>query len=50
LVEVFTVWSAGEYQTRRPLPLDEAAGFTITEAQRLRAGSVERAAAVKPVG
>jgi ubiquinone/menaquinone biosynthesis C-methylase UbiE len=49
LVEVFTSRS-GEYQTRRPLPLVEAAGFAITESQRLKMGSVERVAARKPTG
>jgi hypothetical protein len=45
---VFTARSAGEYQTRRPLPLVQAAGFTIQETQRLKAGTVERVAATKP--
>jgi ubiquinone/menaquinone biosynthesis C-methylase UbiE len=49
LLELFTVRSAGEYQTRRPLPLVQATGFVIEETQRLKAGTVERVAAVKPV-
>jgi ubiquinone/menaquinone biosynthesis C-methylase UbiE len=47
LVEVFTARS-GEYQTRRPLPHLKAAGFEITESQRLKAATVERVAARKP--
>jgi ubiquinone/menaquinone biosynthesis C-methylase UbiE len=47
LLEVFTVRTAGEYQTRRPLPLVQAAGFVVEESQRLKAGTVERLAAVK---
>jgi SAM-dependent methyltransferase len=47
LVDVFTARS-GEYQTRRPLPLVEAAGFEITGSQRLKIGTVERVAARKP--
>jgi ubiquinone/menaquinone biosynthesis C-methylase UbiE len=47
LVEVFTARS-GEYQTRRPLPLVRAAGFEITESQRLKIGTVERVAARRP--
>jgi ubiquinone/menaquinone biosynthesis C-methylase UbiE len=48
LLEVITVRTAGEYQTRRPLPLVQAAGFVVAESQRLKAGTVERLAAVKP--
>jgi ubiquinone/menaquinone biosynthesis C-methylase UbiE len=48
LLEVVTVRTAGEHQTRRPLPVVRAAGFTIEESERLKAGSVERVAAVKP--
>jgi hypothetical protein len=48
LFEAFTVRAAGEYQTRRPLPLVRAAGFIVEETQRLKAGTVERVAAVKP--
>jgi ubiquinone/menaquinone biosynthesis C-methylase UbiE len=48
LVEQFTIRSAGEYMTRRPLPLVLAAGFEIVETQRLKVGTVERIAARKP--
>ena len=48
LVEQFTVRAAGEYQTRRQLPLVRAAGFDVVETQRLKAGTVERIAARKP--
>jgi ubiquinone/menaquinone biosynthesis C-methylase UbiE len=47
LVEVFTARS-GEYQTRRPVLHVKAAGFEITESQRLKLGSVERVAARRP--
>jgi ubiquinone/menaquinone biosynthesis C-methylase UbiE len=47
LVEVFTARS-GEYQTRRPILHVKAAGFEITESQRLKMGSVERVAARRP--
>ena len=47
LLEVFTSRS-GEYQTRRPLPLVRAAGFEVVEAERLKAGTVERVAARRP--
>ena len=49
LVEQLTVRTAGEHMTRRQLPLAEAAGFDIVETQRLKAGTVERIAARKPV-
>jgi ubiquinone/menaquinone biosynthesis C-methylase UbiE len=48
LLESFTIRSAGEHQTRRPLPLVEAKGFLVDERQRLKAGTVERVAAIKP--
>jgi ubiquinone/menaquinone biosynthesis C-methylase UbiE len=48
LVEQFTIRTAGEYQTRRQLPLVQAAGFEIVETERLKAGTVERIAARKP--
>ncbi len=38
----------GDYQTRRPLPLVEARGFTVSHSQRSRKGLVERVVAVKP--
>jgi ubiquinone/menaquinone biosynthesis C-methylase UbiE len=49
LVEQFTRRAAGEHQTRRQLPLVRAAGFEIVETQRLKAGTVERIAARKPL-
>lgn len=49
LVETLTIRTAGEHMTRRPLPLVEAAGFTVEERERLKAGTVERVAARKPV-
>jgi len=48
LVEQVTGRAAGEYFTRRPLPLVEAAGFELVEAERLKAGTVERVHAVRP--
>ena len=48
LLELFTARAAGEHQTRHPKPLVVAAGFRIEESQRLKAGVVERLAAVKP--
>lgn len=48
LLETVTVRTAGEHQTRRPLPLLRAAGFEVEQAQRLRAGTVERVAARRP--
>jgi ubiquinone/menaquinone biosynthesis C-methylase UbiE len=49
VIEQFTIRAAGEHMTRRQLPLVEAAGFEIVETQRLKAGTVERIAARKPV-
>jgi ubiquinone/menaquinone biosynthesis C-methylase UbiE len=49
LIEQLTIRAAGEHMTRRQLPLVEAAGFEIVETQRLKAGTVERIAARKPV-
>lgn len=48
LVEQVTRRVAGEFQTRRQRPLVESAGFTVTESERLKAGTVERVHAVKP--
>jgi ubiquinone/menaquinone biosynthesis C-methylase UbiE len=48
LLEKLTVRMLGDYQTRRPLPLVEQAGFVIQERQRLKAGMVERLAATRP--
>jgi ubiquinone/menaquinone biosynthesis C-methylase UbiE len=49
LVGQITVRTAGEHFTRRQLPLVQAAGFQIVEAERLKAGTVERIHAVKPL-
>lgn len=48
LLEKMTVRMLGDYQTRRPLPLVEQVGFVIRRQERLKAGMVERVAAVKP--
>jgi ubiquinone/menaquinone biosynthesis C-methylase UbiE len=48
LLEQVTVWAVGEHFTRRQLPLVQAAGFQVIEAERLKAGTVERIHAVKP--
>ena len=48
LAERVTIRAAGEHFTRRQLPLVKAAGFQIAEAERLKAGTVERVHAVKP--
>lgn len=47
LLEKLTLRQAGEYQTRRPLPLVMAAGFTIEHSERMKAGVIERLTAVK---
>jgi ubiquinone/menaquinone biosynthesis C-methylase UbiE len=47
LVELVTVRSSGEHQTRRPLLVAAASGFELVETQRLRAGTVERVHARK---
>lgn len=47
-VEKVTVRLAGEYFTRRQLPLVESLGFEIVESERLKAGIVERVHAIKP--
>ena len=49
LVERFTIAAAGEHFTRRPLPEVRRAGFTIVATERLKAGSMERVHARKPV-
>jgi len=46
LVELFTARN-GEYMTRRPLPMLAPAGFTVTESEQLKLGTVERLAAVR---
>lgn len=48
LVELVSVRTSQEHQTRRPLPLLVMAGFELVESQRLRAGTVERVLARKP--
>lgn len=48
LLRQITKRAAGEHFTRRQLPLVKAAGFTIVETARLKAGSIERIHAVKP--
>jgi ubiquinone/menaquinone biosynthesis C-methylase UbiE len=47
LVEQLTRRTAGEYFTRRQRQLVEAAGLQVHEAERLKAGTVERIQAVK---
>jgi ubiquinone/menaquinone biosynthesis C-methylase UbiE len=47
LVERWTVRSSGEHFTRRPLPLLGGTGFQVVEAQRDKAGTVERVHAHK---
>jgi ubiquinone/menaquinone biosynthesis C-methylase UbiE len=46
-VELFSA-RAGEYQTRRQLPLMAPAGLRVVESQQLKWGTVERVAATKP--
>lgn len=48
LLEKMTLRTLGDYQTRRPLPLVEQAGFVVERAERRKAGTVERVAALKP--
>jgi ubiquinone/menaquinone biosynthesis C-methylase UbiE len=48
LWEKVTLKFAGDYQTRRPLPLAQAAGFHIEDSGRFKLGTVERLRAVKP--
>ena len=47
VIELLTA-RAGEYQTRRPLPMLADPGLQVTESQQLKLGTVERVAAVKP--
>ncbi|MEV6971265.1 methyltransferase domain-containing protein [Hamadaea sp. NPDC051192] len=42
LLERFTIRAFGEYFTRRQLPLVRQAAFDVVEAERLKAGSIER--------
>jgi ubiquinone/menaquinone biosynthesis C-methylase UbiE len=48
LVEAITSRIAADWQTRRPLPLLEQAGFVIESNERTKAGTVERLRARKP--
>ncbi|WP_158839393.1 class I SAM-dependent methyltransferase [Saccharothrix deserti] len=48
LLDKITVRMLGDHQTRRPLPLVREAGFTVQRSERLKLGTVERLAAVKP--
>ena len=48
VLEQVTLRTSGDYQTRRPLPLVAAAGFSIDHSERSRLGWVERLVAVKP--
>lgn len=48
MLEKLSVRMCGDYQTRRPLLLLEQAGFVVHRQERLKLGSVERVAAVKP--
>ena len=49
LLERITIRAAGEHFTRRQLPAVKAAGFDVVEVERLKAGTVERILARKPV-
>jgi ubiquinone/menaquinone biosynthesis C-methylase UbiE len=49
LLEPVSLRTGADYLTRRPLPLVQQAGFTITDAGRARAGMVEWLSAVRPV-
>jgi hypothetical protein len=48
-LERLTIRAAGEHFTRRQLPLVRAAGFELVEVERLKAGTVERVHASKPL-
>jgi ubiquinone/menaquinone biosynthesis C-methylase UbiE len=48
LLEKLSLRKAGDYQTRRPLPLVEQAGFVVEVQQRYGKGIVERLTARKP--
>lgn len=47
LIEKLSMRMCGDYQTRRPLPLVEQAGFVVQRQERLKLGTVERVGAVK---
>lgn len=48
LLEKSMLRQCGDYQTRRPLPLVQQAGFVIEYQKRLKLGCVERVVARKP--
>jgi ubiquinone/menaquinone biosynthesis C-methylase UbiE len=48
LWEKVTLRTAGDYQTRHPLPLVEQAGLVVAASRRSKLGTVERLRAVKP--
>lgn len=48
LLEAMITRASGEHLTRRPLLVVRAAGFTVTQTQRWKAGLLEWVAAVKP--
>lgn len=50
LWERVTLRTAGDYQTRHPLPLVRQEGFDVTDSRRSKLGTVERVRAVKPAG
>lgn len=49
LFELLTIRTAGEHMTRRPKFMLRGVGLTISEAERLKLGTVERVHARKPV-
>ena len=49
LLEPLSLRMNGDYLTRRPLPLVEAAGFAIADSQRSKTGIIERLTAIKPL-
>jgi ubiquinone/menaquinone biosynthesis C-methylase UbiE len=50
LIERITILTAGEHLTRRQLPVVLAAGLDVAETERLKAGTIERIRAARPVG
>jgi SAM-dependent methyltransferase len=48
LLEPLTFRMNGDHLTRRPLPLVEAAGFSVIWSHRSKAGIIEQLTAVKP--
>ena len=48
LLEPLFMRMDGDHLTRRPLPLVQAAGFSVTWSQRSKAGIIERLIAVRP--